>query len=57
MKILVDSDLIIDVLRDFKPSVDCIIAATAFKINAVLATRNLRDFKKVKEIRVLKTNL
>lgn len=33
---------------------DAVIAATALSTNSTLLTRNIRDFKKVKELKVLK---
>jgi predicted nucleic acid-binding protein len=33
---------------------DCIIAATAHHINAVILTKNEKDFSKIKEVKLLK---
>lgn len=33
---------------------DCIIAATAYKIEAKILTKNLKDFQKVKEVKLFK---
>jgi predicted nucleic acid-binding protein len=33
---------------------DCIIAATAYKIEAKVLTKNLKDFQKIKEVRLYK---
>ena len=40
--------------RKYKlPLVDCIIGATAYSIGAELFTRNVKDFRKIKEIKTL----
>ncbi len=40
--------------RKYKISLlDCIIAATAYKLKAKLLTRNVRDFEKIKEIELV----